>query len=127
MSSKLPNKRDASIKAKSRLSQDEEIDLEAFCEDIHFDDISFDDWQNVVETLDLITELYITESEAKFGVTKELGFTRMVNGKRITVRLPVDVPAGMEDGEKVVLPAEGDCSNNKQGDLHVMIRLPVDS
>ena len=123
MSGKLPTKRDSKPEAERRLQREEELELEAFCDAIEFDDISFDDWQSVAESLDLFVELEITSQEAASGTTKPLSFTRTVEQEKDSATIDVAVPAGAADGDKIVLKGSADCLENEQGDLHVTIRV----
>lgn len=73
---------------------------------------------------DLKYTLTITFEEAALGCEKVVSFSRQLGSKEELAKLSVTVPAGVKDGQRLKLSAEGDKpSSGLAGDLYVIVAL----
>ena len=73
---------------------------------------------------DLKYSLAITFEEAAVGIEKVVSFSRQVGAKEENAKLSVTVPAGVKEGQRLKLSAEGDKpSSGSPGDLYVIIDI----
>ncbi len=70
---------------------------------------------------DLRYTLTITLEEAATGCEKLISFVRRRGAKEETARLSITVPAGVKNGQRLKLRAEGDAATGKPGDLYVIV------
>jgi hypothetical protein len=105
------------------------LDLEAFCADIHFEDISFADWEQKHEELDLIVPVWVSAGEAQSGCERSVAFVRSIRrvgqeeNVREKVELVVQIPGGSHNRTKILLAGKGEISGGKAGDLIVTIHI----
>ncbi|MBF0440772.1 MAG: hypothetical protein HQK54_02595 [Oligoflexales bacterium] len=117
---------------KKRLTNDEISLLETFCNDVIYQEISYGDWLNYHETLDLTVKLALTKDEAERGCKKEIFWTRTIYSektgvqvleKREKVSRIIEIPPGVKNGGKIVFSKLGDQKKNAVGDLKIIISI----
>ena len=103
--------------------------VEAFCADIHFEEISFSDWEQKHEKLDLIVPVWVSAEEAQSGCERSVAFVRSVRRNRPEddvrekVELIVQIPGGSHNRTKILVAGQGEINGGKAGDLIVTIHI----
>lgn len=65
----------------------------------------------------------ISLEECASGTTKSLEFQRETDGQRVTEKLKVKVPPGIDTGQKLKVPGKGFGSHRDAGDLFVVVNV----
>ena len=124
------NNKPAKTSAESH-SQKELDDVEKFCKEVGYEEISFDSWCEHHSSLDLSFFIFIPRDEVPNGFSKEIVMSRTVSkhgpqGKVVTkekVRHLVNVPPNITEGHQIVIKGGGDLEADRHGDLIVNVRF----
>jgi hypothetical protein len=116
---------------KSTLLPEEEEALRAFCADISVEEMPFEKWQNIGESIDITVPLFVTKEEANQGTTRQVHFIRQVHevrdGKRCITKQKAfcvaRIPPLASEGCTIVIEKQGDLDGDRQGDVKVIIQL----
>lgn len=136
MSSRPPRKKgvgdDDGIVSESQSPESLDFDfLDEFCSGVELEELSFTTWCEHHRCLDLQLTLHISLHEAKNGCAKQLEYSRTTrverNGQievsREKHKVSVLVPPNTTDQQTIRIEGLGDCDQNGQGDLQVIIRV----
>lgn len=105
--------------------------LDAFCADVHFDDIDFNDWKDTHRNLDLILTEYINPEEARSDGEKDVCFSRTI--KKTQKEQPKIQKSRQKDAvcikwnggqwkeKEFVFPGKGDKIDQQSGRLIIRI------
>jgi len=114
------------------LSKDDLAALDAFCA-FEIEEIGFESWCGVHESLNLQLTLELSAEEANIGGTKEINFTRSTKvapklgqpkpPPKSSVCQLVEFPAGIKAGETLRIKGAGDRREDQCGDLLVIIKV----
>lgn len=120
-------------KMKPNLSGDDLEALDAFCSDVHFEDIDFNEWRDTHQHLDLKLTEYISSKEARCDGEKEICYSRTIkttqkqqpriqkSRQKTTVR--IKWTGGNWQEKEFIFSAKGDQNDQQTGRL--IIRLLV--
>ena len=103
--------------------------LDRFCNDLNYEEISFESWQKTLDDLDLVVPLWVSPELASLGGEHVVRFHRNVRKghKSAGIREPVSytftLPGATQAGDIFVFSAQGDRLADKAGDLIIIIRF----
>ena len=111
------------------LSSTDILALDRFCNDLNYEEISFESWQETLEDLDLVVPLWVSTDLASGGGENVVRFHRKVRknhksrGSREPVSFTINLPVATQQGDTFVYSAQGDRLADKAGDLIIVIRF----
>lgn len=114
------------------ISGDDLEALENFCQSVEFDEMEFDSWVDVHNTLDLIFILKISADEANTSGQKEIEYIRTITKKsdndqnlksKYKIRKLIRWHTKVLDGYKLAFPNEGDFFDEERGNLIVIVNI----
>ena len=103
--------------------------LNLFCNDLNYEEISFESWQKTLGDLDLVVPLWVSPELASLGGENVVRFHRNVRkshksaGTREPVSYAFTLPGATQQGDIFVYSAQGDRLADKAGDLIIIIRF----
>lgn len=106
--------------------QDQEA-IAAFAASVSLDECSFREWKSTHSSLDLTVPLFLSATEAKDGLQREIKWTRTIHEPgcqkptRELVRKIFTVPPQTRHQHRFIFPGEGDRRGNSKGNLIVTI------
>lgn len=121
---------EAAVKA-GELTDDDLAFLDAFCQDVEHDEISFEKWCGYHSSLDLSIPLFLSKEEACSGCVKTVSWTRCVietapqprdSKRKIRISKEIEIPAGVIEGQQIILKGQGDQKDGSCGNLRIIIR-----
>lgn len=119
-------------KKKNDLTKDELGLLEELCSSTEYDEISFDEWRDCHNSLDLVITVNLEFTEAKRGTKKMVSWTRTlfqvfrdgaIREKRESITKEIEFPPGVNEGHTIILSGMGDQKKDFRGDVKVIVRI----
>ena len=109
----------------------ERADVEAFLKETPLDDISFDQWCNHNNSLDLKYPVFLTEAQAKTGCEKTIKLSRTIfyeedgknKKKRVKFSKVISIPRLDSDSLEMVFDRDGDEKEGCCGVLLVTVKV----
>ena len=116
-------------------SVEELSDLDSFCESFEFDDISFEHWADINQSLDLIISRTVSKQELEQGGKLEVSFSRKIKEisqnrqkvSKMSVKRTVEWNPSKKNEIRLVFQREGDFDCEKRGNLiiHLQVKTNV--
>ena len=110
----------------------DEVEIEAFCSTIKFEEISFESWQDKHRKLDLTFPLRIKRSELDQTQRALVKLSRTItttstNGRRVEQRerfeFEVPICSNLKDSKVLKYPGLGDRCDSAAGDLLIILHI----
>lgn len=114
----------------SSLSRSDLESLRNFCDQINYEEISFESWQQKHSNLDLRVPIWISTALARDGGEALVKFSRTTTNRQLgakpikqSVSVSIKIPAGTREGTSFIIEGSGDQDSEKVGNLIVIINL----
>lgn len=112
------------------LSPEDENALKDFCAALNnVEEVSLDAWSEAHSQLNLIIPLFLSASEARDGIVRQIFYTRTITRQQLPQKVvskikttcEVVIEPGTTAGAKIVMQGLGDCCGELMGDLIITV------
>lgn len=119
--------------SKEERLNDEDLELlEQICSSVNYDEISFETWCDQHDSLNLIVNAVLSNSEAKAGCKKNVSWTRKIitrlqdgslREKKERISRDIEFPPNTIAGDTKELSDLGDVKKNQIGNVRVIVKI----